>query len=332
MSVSEPLLSVEQLSVAYRSGRRRVHRAADDVSLDVGVGRTVSVVGESGSGKSSVGNAVLGLVPVAAGSIRFAGQDITTASRAQRRALSADLQVVFQDPYSSLNPARTIGQSLAEPLLVHRALDRRQAAASVGSALERVGLPAGAAAKYPGQFSGGQRQRIAIARALVVEPKLIVCDEAVSALDLSVQAQILNLLVSIQRDTGVSYLFISHDIAVVRHVSHEVVVMYGGRVLEQGDALDVLDRPQHPYTQALLAAAPVPDPERQRSRRLTRTSGRPSTLAAAATGPGCPFQARCPHAEPVCASPLTPVTTPAGPTVACHRLAELPALVTGARS
>ena len=146
------------------------------------------------------------------------------------------------------------------------------------------------------------------------------------------QAQILNLLVSIQRDTGVSYLFISHDIAVVRHVSHEVVVMYGGRVLEQGDALDVLDRPQHPYTQALLAAAPVPDPERQRARRLARTSGERSDAAAAAAGPGCPFRARCPHAEPVCASPLTPVQTPAGPTVACHRLAELPALVTGARA
>jgi oligopeptide/dipeptide ABC transporter ATP-binding protein len=332
VSAPEPLLSLEQLSVTYRLGRRRMHAAAVDVSLDVGVGRTVSIVGESGSGKSSVGNAVLGLVPAAAGRIRFAGQDVTTASRAQRRALSADLQVVFQDPYSSLNPARTIGQSLAEPLLVHRDLDRRQAAASVGTALERVGLPASAADRYPAQFSGGQRQRIAIARALVVEPRLIVCDEAVSALDLSVQAQILNLLVGIQRDTGVSYLFISHDIAVVRHVSHEVVVMYGGRVLEQGDALDVLDRPQHPYTQALLAAAPVPDPQAQRARRLARASGQRAAVATAPGGPGCPFRARCPYAEPVCASPLTPLPTPSGPTVACHRLAELPALVTGARA
>ena len=272
MSAPDPLLSVEQLSVTYPLPRRRVHSAAVGVDLTVGAGQTVSIVGESGSGKSSVGNAVLGLVPAAAGTIRFAGQDITSATRAHRRALSADLSVVFQDPYRSLNPSRTIGQSLVEPLLVHRDLDRRSAADAVGRALERVGLPVDSAHRYPAQFSGGQRQRIAIARALVVEPRLIVCDEAVSALDLSVQAQVLNLLVSLQRETGVGYLFISHDIAVVRHVSHEVVVMQAGRVVEHGPAADVLNRPQHPYTQALLAAAPVPDPQRQRARREARAA------------------------------------------------------------
>jgi ABC-type microcin C transport system duplicated ATPase subunit YejF len=200
-------------------------------------------------------------------SIRFAGEDITHASPRRRRALTRDIQVVFQNPHGSLNPVRTIGQTLEEPLLAHQTLNRAQRRAEVASALECVRLDPGAAARYPAQFSGGQLQRIAIARALMLSPRLIICDEAVSALDLSIQAQILNLLRDLQQELHLSYLFISHDLAVVRHVSNRVAVLYRGRLMETGIAHEVCEHPRHPYTQALLASAPVPDP--------TRRSGRP---------------------------------------------------------
>ena len=314
-------LDVRDLSVEFRQGRRRPPlRAVDGVSLEIGAGETLGLVGESGSGKSTIGRAILGLTPVASGSVSFDGQDITRAGPRRRRALSSRMQVVFQDPYSSLNPTRTIGQTLAEPLLVHRDLDRTQTGAQVRAMLDRVGLPADTADRYPGQFSGGQRQRIAIARALMLSPELVICDEPVSALDLSIQAQVMNLLDELQRELHLSYLFIAHDLAVVRHLSHRIVVLYRGQVMESGPAAQVYTRPAHPYTRALLAAAPVPDPVQQHARRTARTA----TTLAPPNPAGCPFAHRCPHAVPLCRTER-PALRPAaaGATVACHRYEEL---------
>jgi len=281
-------LDVRELTVEFRQGRRTPPlRAVDGVSLEIAAGETLGLVGESGSGKSTLGRAILGLTPVASGSVRFEGKDITRAGPRERRALSSRMQVVFQDPYSSLNPTRTIGQTLAEPLLVHRGSDRDGTAEQVRGMLDRVGMPADTADRYPSQFSGGQRQRIAIARALMLSPDLVICDEPVSALDLSIQAQVMNLLGELQRELRLSYLFIAHDLAVVRHLSHRIVVLYRGQVMETGPAAQVYSRPGHPYTEALLAAAPVPDPEQQHARRTARTA---TTLAPPNAG-GCLFAA-----------------------------------------
>jgi ABC-type glutathione transport system ATPase component len=269
--LSQPLLDVADLVVRFRSKKRfgASFQALNGISLRLAPGETLGLVGESGSGKTTIGRAILGLAPVASGSIRFDGRDITAASRRERRALSRDLQVVFQDPYSSLNPSRTIGDILSEPLSV-QGVAGGEARARVQELLDRVHLPHDAMDRLPREFSGGQRQRIAIARALALQPRLIVCDEPVSALDLSTQARVLDLFLEIQRDTGVSYLFISHDLDVVRHVSHRVAVLYRGDLVEQGDAEQVTRVPQHPYTQRLLLASPVPDPDRQAERREAR--------------------------------------------------------------
>jgi len=265
------LLDVDGVTVEYPRGRRTPPlRAIDGVSLTVHPRETVGLVGESGSGKSTLGRAILGLVAVRSGRITFDGHDITHARARDRRRLSTDLQVVFQDPYSSLNSARTVADTLAEPLRVHERLSRAEVRGRVHAMLDRVGLFADAAGRYPRHFSGGQRQRIAIARALMLSPRLVICDEAVSALDLSIQAQILNLLLDLQEELGVSYLFISHDLAVVRHMSHRVVVLHDGKVVEAGTTEQVCDEPREPYTRALLASAPVPDPALQRARRESR--------------------------------------------------------------
>jgi ABC-type glutathione transport system ATPase component len=273
VTITASLVDVSALTVHYYRGRRKPPvTAVQDVTLTVAPGETVALVGESGSGKSTLGNAILGLVAAASGTISFAGEDITRPGPRRRRELTKDIQVVFQDPYASLNPVRPIGQALAEPLRAHQRLDRATTAARVGAALERVGLSADAAALYPGQFSGGQRQRIAIARALMLSPRLIVCDEPLSALDLSVQAQVLNLLKALQRESGIGYLFITHDLAIVPHVAHRVVVLYQGRVVETGTVSQVCEHPSDPYTQRLISAAPVPDPALQRARRrMTET-------------------------------------------------------------
>jgi ABC-type oligopeptide transport system ATPase subunit len=229
-------------------------------------------VGESGSGKTTLGRAVLGLVPASGGSIRFAGEDITKVSRARRRQLSSEIQAVFQDPYSSLDPRMAVGDILTEPMLGHQGMTARTAKTRVRDLLDRVKLPADAYSKHPSEFSGGQRQRIAIARALAMSPRLIVCDEALSALDLSTQRTVVELLEEIQQDTGVAYLFIAHDLSVVRNISDRVAVMYHGEIVETGDAEVIGDRPTHPYTKRLLLAAPVPDPARQEQRRIARTA------------------------------------------------------------
>ncbi|MDR7233635.1 peptide/nickel transport system ATP-binding protein [Agrococcus sp. BE272] len=255
----------------YRGKRRKspAFRALDGVDLDVRRGETVGLVGESGSGKTTLGRAVLGLAPVTAGTIRFEGREIQSLRRRERRGLARDMQVVFQDPYSSLNPALTVSDILSEPLRVH-GTPAADARARIRELLDQVGLPSDSGERYPREFSGGQRQRVAIARALALRPKLVVCDEPVSALDLSTQARILDLLIEIQESTGVAYLFVSHDLSVVRHISHRVAVMYRGEIVEFGEGDQVTSSPAHPYTRTLLGAAPVADPARQRERREAR--------------------------------------------------------------
>ena len=269
--MNDQLLQVEGLTVSYpkRGFRAKPTEVLHGVDLQIDTGEVLGLVGESGSGKTTIGRAVLGLVKASGGSIRFRNEDITHASPKRRRELARQIQVIFQDPYSSLNPALSVGDILSEPLIVQGAT-ARDARRKVVGLLDRVGLPNDAANRLPREFSGGQRQRVAIARALAPEPELIVCDEAVSALDLSTQAVVLELLQDIQRNTGVALLFISHDLAVVRHVSDRVAVIYKGSIVEEGPAGVVTSKPSHPYTRRLLFASPVADPVLQRERRASR--------------------------------------------------------------
>ncbi|WP_396667561.1 ATP-binding cassette domain-containing protein [Microbacterium sp. R86528] len=264
----DELLRIESVGVEYP--RKHIFdkpfKAISDISLQIRQGETLGLVGESGSGKTTLGRAVLGLVPVTEGRIVFEGNDITTATRRQRRSLSKDIQVVFQDPYTSLNPSLNIEQILIEPLMV-QGMGKRESRQRVREVLDHVGMPSDTAGRRPREFSGGQRQRIAIARALVMSPRLIVCDEPVSALDLSTQARVLDLFLQIQRDTGVSYLFISHDLDVVAHLSHRVAVMLKGSIVEEGTAAQVTQNPGEAYSRKLLLASPVADPDRQQERR-----------------------------------------------------------------
>jgi ABC-type glutathione transport system ATPase component len=264
------LLEVDQLAVEYPGpGRKPAFKALEDISFAIRPGETLGLVGESGSGKTTIGRAILGLVKPSGGRILFDGKDITHAGRHDRRALSRDIQVVFQDPYTSLNPSMTVEDILSEPLTIQGAT-KRDALARVRGLLDRVHLPANSGGRLPREFSGGQRQRIAIARAIAVKPRLIVCDEPVSALDLTTQARVLDLLVEIQEATKVAYLFVSHDLSVIRHISHNVIVLYKGNIVEHGRAAQVTSRPVHPYTQRLFMSAPVPNPAQQRERREAR--------------------------------------------------------------
>lgn len=264
--MAEPLLSVTDLVVRY-GGRRGGKTVIDGVSLDLNAGETVSLVGESGSGKTTIGRAILGLAPVTGGTIQFRGQKIDNIPRSRRRQIARDIQVIFQDPYSSLNPSMTVESILAEPLRAAGVTGGRN---RVRELLDAVGLPADAGHRYPREFSGGQRQRIAIARALALEPSVIVCDEPTSALDVTTQARVLALLADIQKATGVAYLFISHDLGVVHAISDRIAVLNSGQIVELGDARQIVSRPQHPYTRRLLMAAPVADPPRQRAKRAQR--------------------------------------------------------------
>lgn len=281
------LLDVAGLVVEFpaKGWRRPPHRVLHGVSLTVRPGETLGLVGESGSGKTTIGRAVLGLAPVTAGTIAFDGEPIAHATARRRRALSRDLQVIFQDPYTSLNPSFTVGDTLAEPL-VAQGTAGREARQRVAELLERVRLPADAAARLPREFSGGQRQRVAIARALALRPRLVVCDEPVSALDLTTQRTVLELLLEIQEQTGVSYLFVSHDLSVVRYMSHRVAVIHRGEIVETGEADQVTARPEHPYTRGLMLSAPVADVAGQRRRREELARARAAADAGAGAGAG----------------------------------------------
>lgn len=320
-----PLLEVQDLVVTYGRRRRAAEvRALRGVSFSVAAGETVSVVGESGTGKSTLGGAVMGFVPVAGGSIRFDSQDLTHASFRQRRTLGSQIQVVFQNPHSSFNPTRRVGDTVAEPLLAGAHRTRGELRQAVGEILRRVELPTEMADSYPRQLSGGQLQRLAIARALIASPRLIVMDEALSALDLSVQAQIVNLLLELRSEFGLAYLFIAHDLDIVRHVSHRVLVLYRGSIVESGTPTEVCGRPRHPYTRELVGSVPIPDPALQRKRRIERGRRETTTLSGSSSHRGCTFADRCRYAIEVCAhEPPAGFTTPDGGIVMCHRYPEL---------
>jgi peptide/nickel transport system ATP-binding protein len=297
---------VQGLSVRFDAGRsgfwgqhRCAVHAVENVSLEIMPGETLGLVGESGSGKSTTGRAILRRVPVFQGRIFFRERDITDVGTEELRPLRRHMQLVFQDPYASLNPRMRVIDTVAEPLVVHGlAANRREAAAKVSQLLQRVGLPPDAGSRYPHAFSGGQRQRVGIARALALSPEFIVADEPVSALDVSIRAQIVNLMQDLQRDLGIAYLFIAHDLAVVRHISHRIAIMYAAKIVEVANRDELYRRPLHPYTQALLSAVPVPDPRIQRARRRMTFPGEPPDPLE--PPPGCRFQSRCPHRTGQC--------------------------------
>lgn len=300
-----PLLSVQGLDVTYETGaqgfwgRPKAFKALEDISFDLRPGETLGLVGESGSGKTTTGRAVLRRIRASSGKIIFQGKDITNIKGEALRKLRRNMQLVFQDPYSSLNPRMRVIDLVAEPLLVHglvRHVD--EARDRITELLRVVGLPADAHDRFPHAFSGGQRQRIGIARALALQPEFIVADEPVSALDVSVRAQVVNLMQDLQRELGLSYLFIAHDLSVVRHISHRVAILYAGRMVEIADRDDLYDHPIHPYTEALLSAVPVPDPRTQRQRKRIVYGGEIPDLVN--PPPGCRFSTRCPLASDQC--------------------------------
>jgi peptide/nickel transport system ATP-binding protein len=289
-------------------------RAVDGISFRIGRGRTLGLVGESGCGKTTAGRSILRLVEPTGGSVGFDGQDIRGASAATLRGLRRRMQIVFQDPYGSLNPRLTVRAILEEGLVIHGLGDHAERLRRMTAALERTGMPGAALTRYPHEFSGGQRQRIAIARALVLEPDFLVLDEPISALDVSIQAQVVNLLVELRQELGLTYLFISHDLSVVEYISDDVAVMYLGRIVEQAAAADLYAAPLHPYTHALFSAIPSVEPARRRGRIVL-----PGDVPSPANPPsGCRFHPRCPLAETVCREVDPPATDVAGHRVHCH--------------
>jgi len=325
-SAAAPLVQVRDLVKHYEAGglfaKAPPVRAVEQVSFDVDRGETLALVGESGCGKSSVGRTILRLQEPTSGRATFDGTDVFTLDRRSLRRLRRRMQIIFQDPYGSLNPRMTVGAAVAEGIEIHGLARGADVGRRVAALLEEVGLDPGYARRYPHEFSGGQRQRIGIARALAVEPSFVVCDEPVSALDVSVQAQVLNLLADLQRDRGLSYLFIAHDLAVVRQIARRIAVMYLGRIVESGPTEPLLASPRHPYTVALLSAVPEPDPARRRS-RIVLGGDLPSPSA---PPPGCPFHTRCfhPARNERCRTEL-PLLRPVGATMAaCHYAESTP--------
>ena len=304
-----PLLEVEGLKKYYPlrggvlGGKIGDVCAVDGVSFTVRKGETLGLVGESGCGKSTLGRTLLRLEDPTEGRIMFDGTDLAHASGPELFRLRRELQIIFQDPYSSLNPRMTVGEIVREPLLVHRIGTREEQVEKVRGLLETVGMASETLERYPHEFSGGQRQRIGIARALALDPKLVIADEPVSALDVSVQSQVLNLMVRLQRERGLTYVFISHDLSVVEHVSDTVAIMYLGRIVERGPVQEIFQRPAHPYTRALLEAVPAPDPRRRR--RVVPVQG--ESPSAVSPPPGCPFHPRCPFAVADCREAVPPL-------------------------
>jgi oligopeptide/dipeptide ABC transporter, ATP-binding protein, C-terminal domain len=320
-----PLLTVEDLKIHFPIGHGQVVRAVDGVSLTVEKGETLGLVGESGCGKSTTGRGILRLLPATSGRVHFDGADVLALSGEEMRRLRRRMQMVFQDPFASLSPRLTIGQIVAEPLEIHGiGSGKAEREKRVGELLESVGLPALVARRYPHEFSGGQRQRIGIARALALDPAFIVLDEPVSALDISVRAQVVNLLADLQAERGIAYLFVGHDLSLIRHAAHRIAVMYLGRIVEIAPSHELYENPRHPYTRSLLEAVPVPDPTRRRERApLEGDPPSPVNLPS-----GCRFRTRCAFAQEICARkdpPLLPVENGApGHVSACHFANTLP--------
>ena len=321
VSANAPVIEVKDLKKHFpvKKGllRRTVGQvyAVDGITFSIKVGETLGLVGESGCGKTTAGRAVLRLTEPTSGSIKVDGKEIVGLSKSDLRPYRREMQIIFQDPFSSLNPRMTAGDIVAEPLLVHGVGDRKERKAEVAALFARVGLRPAQMSNYPHQFSGGQRQRIGLARALALGPKLIVGDEPVSALDVSIQAQVINLLMDLQRERQLSYLFISHNLAVVEHISHQIAVMYLGRIVEYADTRSIFMRAQHPYTEALLSAVPVPDPAIKR-KKLVLQGDVPSPVNPPS---GCHFHTRCPYAVPRCKIDVPSLREIApGHHVSCH--------------
>ncbi len=308
------LLSVRNLKVTFPTERGPVH-AVNDVSFEVNVRETVGLVGESGCGKSTLGKAIMRLVPISDGAVFVGERDITNLSGSALKAIRPRVQMIFQDPYSSLNPRRSVGTIIGQPLQV-AGRPRQEIGERVRLLMQKVGLPPEAYDRYPHEFSGGQRQRIGIARALALEPEVLICDEPVSALDVSVRAQVINLLNDLQQEIGVSYLFISHDLSVVEHIADRLIVMYLGRIVETGPTEAIWRAPAHPYTRALLLSAPLANPKAARLRKRPMLQGElPSPLNPPS---GCAFHTRCPYAQPRCSAELPILRNLPDRSVACH--------------
>ena len=321
-----PLLSVEHLKTYFDVtkgifSKRQIVKAVDDVSFSVGEGETFGLVGESGCGKSTLGRTLVKIYPATSGRIFYKGKDIANLHGEEEKAFRKEVQMIFQDPYASLNPRMTVGEIIKEPMEIHGILnsakDREDRAAEL---LKTVGLKPDHIRRYPHEFSGGQRQRISIARTLALNLKFIICDEPISALDVSIQAQIINLLQEIQQEMGISYLFVAHDLSMVNYISHRIGVMYLGHLVEVGEADELYGNPIHPYTKALLSAIPIPDPDVAKARSRIRLGGElPTPINPPA---GCPFAGRCPYADEQCRKELPPMKDFGGHMAACWHVKE----------
>ena len=318
--MAQPLLQVNHLKKYFHVGKNQILKAIDDVSFSIEKGKTLGMVGESGCGKTTVGRTILRLYEADGGEILFDGTDVHRMSKKEYKKLTSRMQMIFQDPYASLDPRKTVGAIIGEGLDIHRLCKTREERSKrIYELLEMVGLNREHAGRFPHEFSGGQRQRVGIARALSVNPRFVVCDEAISALDVSIQAQVINLLMELQQKLGLTYLFIAHDLHMVRHISDDTAVMYLGTLVEKAETEELFENPLHPYTEALLAAAPVADPDYEMNNRRDIIYGEvPSPIN---PPPGCRFFARCPFARPIC-SKQTPALKDGGKghQVACHKV------------
>lgn len=322
MGDREILVSIDHLRTWFHTGgllNRHTVKAVDDISLDIYKGETFGLVGESGCGKSSLGRTLVKLHEPTAGRVLVKGKDIAKLSGSELKSFKKSVQLVFQDPYASLDPRMTVGEIIREPMVIHHLYaTRKEQDGRVAELLQLVGLRPDHIRRYPHEFSGGQRQRIAIARTLALDPEFIVCDEPLSALDVSIQAQIINLLRQIQRELGITYLFIAHDLSMVRYISDRIGVMYLGQIVELGDSRDLYKNPLHPYTQALVSAVLLPDPEAYKTKQRVRIHGEiPSAIAPPS---GCPFRPRCPYAAARCAEEKPQLREVNGHLVSCHKV------------